>query len=212
MKLLCLHGYTQSAPQFQKRISVLTKALSKSIGIESIFVQGPHQATISFNFDTPQPEERAWWNASESQPISYIGLEESIKLLKEYSFDGILGFSQGSIMALIQASIMNPKYAIIISGFTPRDSMAREWINYKGRVLFVAGELDELVTLQTTIELARFLIEKNRDTFTSDKLERGITKLSPKVDFLVHDGGHVVPQKSEFKKMILDWIQTANKL
>jgi hypothetical protein len=214
MKIVALHGYTQSAMQFQKKIAVLSKGM-KSKGIDCVFVEAPHRATTSFKFDNPQPEERAWWNATSSSPISYLGLTESIHHLKETIGElpeGVLGFSQGAMMGIILASILNPKFAIIISGFLPRDEQARILIQYKGRVLFVAGEFDLLVPLKGTIELAKFIIQENGETCLTNVIESGMTKLSSKVDILVHDGGHVVPQKAEYKKMILDWVTVVNKM
>jgi pimeloyl-ACP methyl ester carboxylesterase len=210
MKLLCLHGYTQSAAVFQKRIAVLQKALLQ-LGITSIFLDGPHRATSSFK-EAPTDDEYSWWNTIE-EPMTYAGYDESVEYITPMAdqVDGILGFSQGATMALLLPGL-KPKYVIAVGGFLPRDISLHEKL-FKGRVLIVGGERDELVPLERTVELAEYLAGKRVKELNPDQLPRGeIVSVSEQVDLLVHDGSHYVPQKQEYRKMILGWIRALNKL
>ena len=113
-RVLCLHGYAQSAAFFRQRTGAFRKALKSEVG-EFTFVDGTHPSTAAFvageSADGDRGEKLGWWNVAEpdSRPAissAYVGVEESLEHLENVCktqgpFDGVLGFSQGATLAAL---------------------------------------------------------------------------------------------------------------
>jgi predicted esterase len=197
-KLLCLHGYTQNGNLFSKRIGVLRKKLLKH-NIECFFPTGIHKPSSSFSTNSDEVET-CWWNSNENY-TKYHGLEDSVSYLKQYMeengpFHGILGFSQGALMAAIIASVVEPKvdYLVVVSGFMPRAQNAIDALSFAGPALHVIGLKDEIIKPDISNSLVTYL-----STAYSDEAKGT-------VQVLEHDGGHFVPGKSEYITQIVAWI------
>lgn len=130
LKILMLHGYTQSGPLFHAKTRALEKHLKKSFPLHSVslsYPTGPLHLSPSdipdfqpFSTpsaeanDTGQPECFAWWRRSNTaNPPEYQGLDEGIEtiarvLADEGTFDGVIGFSQGAAFAAMVASLLEP--------------------------------------------------------------------------------------------------------
>ncbi|KAJ1892387.1 Ovarian cancer-associated protein 2 [Kickxella alabastrina] len=124
-KVLCLHGYTQSAQKFRDRTGPFRRALKATI--TTTFLDAPHQATHIFtptnetvnptnnasNDGAKNNEEEsslAWWNQSEDSDRVWQEIRASIRAVAqvirdEGPFDGIVGFSQGAGMAAILCAL-----------------------------------------------------------------------------------------------------------
>ncbi|KAJ4362233.1 hypothetical protein N0V95_001477 [Ascochyta clinopodiicola] len=127
IKILWLHGFTQSGPLFQAKTGALRKTLTKTFpaGITLSFPTAPLRLSptdVSFlhgeeKKDDGEEEEVdawAWWRRKgDSEPYTYAGLEEGLgriaEVLKtEGPFDGVIGFSQGGAAAAMVASLLEP--------------------------------------------------------------------------------------------------------
>ncbi|KAI9039159.1 alpha/beta hydrolase [Aspergillus affinis] len=128
LKLLMLHGYTQSGPLFHAKsralIKHITKAFSASHEVAAIYPTGPirldpadipgyEPPTTNEEHPTPEaPEAYGWFRRSNTaNPPLYMGLEDGLaavaRVLKEEGpFDGVIGFSQGAAMAAMVASLL----------------------------------------------------------------------------------------------------------
>ncbi|PYI17091.1 dihydrofolate reductase [Aspergillus japonicus CBS 114.51] len=132
LKLLCLHGYTQSGALFHAKtravIKHLTKALSPTYTVTTAYPTGPHrllpsdipgyeppttQGGIAATDETEDdPEAYGWFRRSNTAtPPLYAGLEEGLTALaqvirEEGPFDAVVGFSQGAAMAAMVASLL----------------------------------------------------------------------------------------------------------
>jgi esterase/lipase len=189
-KLLCLHGYTQNGPLLSKKMGALRKQLIKH-EIECFFPTGPHTLIKS---SIISDDEKSWWNSINNN-TEYLGLNESIENLVLYAFehgpfDGVFGFSQGSVMAAIIASMIKPQYLILVSGFLPRDQNALKMITFAGPTLHVIGLNDVLVLPEYSRSLYNSMIQNKNSSV------------------LEHDGGHLIPGKSEYRNSIVNWILT----
>jgi hypothetical protein len=121
MKILMLHGYSQNSGTFQRKLRRLEERLRKSFpDTELIWPEGPLQLHPS---DVPGydlasddrlglqgPELRAWFHLRYVQDPPH-GLFQSIDMLAEVlerdgPFDGVIAFSQGTILAAILASLL----------------------------------------------------------------------------------------------------------
>ena len=135
IKILMLHGYTQSGPLFQAKTGALRKTLQKAFpsGIELVYPTAPIRLTpadesflagstgkdgSSKGSDDVDGEQEidawAWWRRKGTgEPYTYEGIEQGLahvaSILKDSGpFDGVIGFSQGGALAAMVASILEP--------------------------------------------------------------------------------------------------------
>lgn len=129
LKLLMLHGYTQSGPLFHAKSRALIKHITKAFPlyeISAIYPTGPlrlNPADIpgytptqdsNGNGDDKGTEIEAygWYRRSNTaEPPLYVGLEDGLNAIakvlgEEGPFDGVIGFSQGAAMAAMVASLL----------------------------------------------------------------------------------------------------------
>lgn len=130
IKLLFLHGFTQSGPLFAAKCGALRKTLTKAFpgGITLSFPTAPLRLSptdVSFLHNNNNDEKNeggekeevdawAWWRRKgNGEPYTYEGLDVGLgriaKVLKEEGpFDGVVGFSQGGAAAAMVASLLEP--------------------------------------------------------------------------------------------------------
>jgi len=134
LKILMLHGYTQSGRLFEIKTKALKKALEKHFpsspkpgylkqypgGLELVYPTAPLKLSVN---DIPgievdgtedKIEAYGWWRRKgEGEPYTYegmeMGLERIAQVLKdEGPFDGVLGFSQGGAAASMVSALLEP--------------------------------------------------------------------------------------------------------
>ncbi|KAG0317761.1 Ovarian cancer-associated protein 2 [Dissophora globulifera] len=167
LRILCLHGYTQNAQVFTKKTAVFRKALKgvadlapHVLPIPTLETPEEREADQLNNLE-PESIPYGWWTSSPERP-QYKGLDESLTglrdvLEKQGPFDGVMGFSQGASMAsLLQLLLERPhlshvmtgcrhgplKFAIVVSGFEPRDSALMAWYTNKYPLLEPRRSMD----------------------------------------------------------------------
>jgi predicted esterase len=120
LKILMLHGYTQSGPLFRAKTRVLEKRLQKSFTAVTLSYPTGHiqlkandvPGYDASSSDTETVDAYGWWKRrDDSEPPEYVGIEtafdEIAKVLKtEGPFDGVIGFSQGACFAAVVASLL----------------------------------------------------------------------------------------------------------
>lgn len=125
LKLLMLHGYTQSGTLFHAKSRALIKHITKAFPLHevaAIYPTGPiHLDPADIpgyepSSQSPETEEKieayGWWRRSNTaNPPLYLGIEEGLaavaKVLKEEGpFDGVIGFSQGAALAAMVAGLL----------------------------------------------------------------------------------------------------------
>ena len=107
MRILALHGYHMNGVIIRKMTLPIIKNINNNINIISPngpYSVEPHREDITKYFSPPYFS----WINNNSTDIEY---------LKNYNnIDGIIGYSQGSSIALFIADYLNPKFIINISG------------------------------------------------------------------------------------------------
>ena len=126
IKLLFLHGFTQSGPLFAAKCGALRKTLTKAFpgGITLSFPTAPLRLSptdVSFlhngepkndGGDEEEVDAWAWWRRKgDGEPYTYEGLDVGLGriaevLREEGPFDGVVGFSQGGAAAAMVASLL----------------------------------------------------------------------------------------------------------
>ncbi|KAI5779062.1 serine hydrolase FSH [Geopyxis carbonaria] len=124
LKLLFLHGYTQSGPSFSSKTKALQKLLLKSLppGSTLHFPTAPHKLLPSElpgaspgdggDSDSDGGEFYGWWRRDDASG-AYTGLAETFSLISSLiasdgPFTGIIGFSQGAALAAMLAALLQP--------------------------------------------------------------------------------------------------------
>ncbi|KAL4805517.1 serine hydrolase FSH [Aspergillus unguis] len=128
LKLLMLHGYTQSGPLFHAKSRALIKHITKAFPLHEIAAIYPTGPTRLNPADIPgytpsqegsgsgsgsdEIEAYGWYRRSNTaEPPLYVGLEDGLDAIakvlgEEGPFDGVIGFSQGAAMAAMVASLL----------------------------------------------------------------------------------------------------------
>lgn len=132
LKILMLHGFTQTGHLFEIKTKALKKSLEKSIpaapkpghlkqypgGIELHYPTAPIRLDVTdvpgfdVDGDKESPEAYGWWRRKgDAEPYVYVGMEQGLatiaqNLLEHGPFDGVLGFSQGGAAAGMVASLL----------------------------------------------------------------------------------------------------------
>lgn len=136
LRILMLHGYTQSGPLFHAKTKALEKSLAKAFpaapapghlathpgGVSLTYPTAPIKLSYAdipgVNVDgadaseTEQPEAYGWWRRKgESEPFTYEGIEQGLATVAEAMasdgpFDGVVGFSQGGAAAGMVAALL----------------------------------------------------------------------------------------------------------
>ncbi|KAI4720272.1 FSH1-domain-containing protein [Aureobasidium sp. EXF-10727] len=147
LKILMLHGYTQSGPLFQAKTQRIKKLLEKSLaslpinssdttinGIDLIYPTGPFNVTSAdMNGAEVRDDANGWWklrNRGEPQDGIDEGLSTVAKTLKEHGpFDGVMGFSQGAALTAMVVSLLEPgredTFAAVAEGMRFPDEFKR---------------------------------------------------------------------------------------
>ena len=133
LRILMLHGYTQSGPLFHAKTKALEKSLAKA------FPPAPapghlatHPGGVSLHYPTAPiklettdipgfdganvqdggAEAYGWWRRKgDSEPFTYEGIERGLAtvaetMASEGPFDGVIGFSQGGAAAGMVAALL----------------------------------------------------------------------------------------------------------
>lgn len=134
LKILMLHGYTQSGSVFYSKSRALIKNIQKALPLHQVDpvyptapirldptdIPGfePSSTTQEGGSGSSQQQELeayGWWRHSStpSNPPEYIGLNDGLNAVatvirNEGPFDGIIGFSQGAALAAMVASLLEP--------------------------------------------------------------------------------------------------------
>jgi surfactin synthase thioesterase subunit len=120
LKILMLHGYTQSGPLFRAKTRVLEKRLQKSFASVTLSYPTGHiqlkandvPGYDASSSDTETVDAYGWWKRrDDSEPPEYVGIETAFDaianvLKAEGPFDGVIGFSQGACFAAVVASLL----------------------------------------------------------------------------------------------------------
>lgn len=230
-KLLFLHGFLQNAKVFSEKSSGIRKLLKKA-NIQCDYIDAPvmlEKKELPFVMDDEKWQatldadvNRAWFYHSEisheldlSEAIAYV-----VKHIKENGpYDGIVGFSQGAALSTILTNKITTllpehpefKMSLIISGysFTEADPEHEGELRItekfqdaftpqpdsKTQLMFIYGEADQAVPCVRT----KYLIDLYK--------KAGVPEDS--ISVFTHPGGHMVPNKKDIIRPVVEKIQKA---
>jgi len=147
LKILMLHGYTQSGPSFHGKTRALEKNLKKAFpsptyALDLVYPTGPitvrpadipNYQALGYNTEhtasDADPDTHGWWTRKgDAEPFRYDGIELGLARVAETirrdgPFDGVIGFSQGGALAGMVASLLEPGRRDAFAAALPRGGM-----------------------------------------------------------------------------------------
>lgn len=229
--VLVLHGYSQNASIFSKRIGALRKEAAK--GVEFVFIDAPivlqphdlvfnatrleelglkaeiqaNEATIAAS-DDPTLTPRAWWKPNPERTKA-IGLEESIMNVKEVlmkrKFDGVLGFSQGAAFAAALSALLEKPETyppFMVDGKAPHPPF-EFCVAISGFKLI--DPLTEALWEGGYSTPTLHVIGKT-DVVVVEERSRALLQVSNDQRVEDHSGGHFVPSKGPWRKFLAAYL------
>eukprot|EP00123_Amoebidium_parasiticum_P021101 comp6157_c0_seq1/m.1985 comp6157_c0_seq1/g.1985 ORF comp6157_c0_seq1/g.1985 comp6157_c0_seq1/m.1985 type:complete len:222 (-) comp6157_c0_seq1:141-806(-) len=216
LSILVLHGGYQSKDMFYKKTGSLRKLIKNYADLS--YVCATHVATeeeMAKRGITIAPEDLPvyrWWSVSDGQwrdSKTYLGMDETMDVIKrafreQGPFDGVLGFSQGGVLAAMLCGLNAPiptpdnpisfRFAIIAAAFPPTGEPYRQLLEEKVNelvpTLHVFGENDVVVNCEASETLA---------------------SLFPTATVWKHPGGHTVPANAEAKAVYAKFLAQFQK-
>ncbi|CAB4252382.1 similar to Saccharomyces cerevisiae YHR049W FSH1 Putative serine hydrolase that localizes to both the nucleus and cytoplasm [Maudiozyma barnettii] len=232
-KLLFLQGFLQNAKVFSEKSSGIRKLLKKA-NIQCDYLDAPvmlEKKDLPFVMEDDKWQatldadvNRAWFYHSEiskeldlTEAIDYV-----VKYIKENGpYDGIVGFSQGAALSTILTNKITTlipehpefKVSLVISGYSfteedpehPGELRITEKFqdaftpkkDSKTKMMFIYGESDQAVPCVRT----KYLIDLYKKSGVSED----------SISVFPHPGGHMVPNKKDIIRPVVEQIDKALK-
>ncbi|KAG2055547.1 FSH1-domain-containing protein [Suillus hirtellus] len=225
-KVLMLHGHSQNASIFSKRLGALRKSMGK--GIEMVFIDGPivllpvdlNGASSAASFaalgaseanatsSDPLTTPRAWWKTNPEKTIAH-GLEESILLLRDIlqrdRYDGVFGFSQGAAMAALLTALLERPHLyppFLVDGEAPHPPF-KFCVAVSG--FKAPGSLSAEI-FGTSYSTPTLHVLGRNDVIVIEERSKGLLDLSQNKRLEEHDGGHFVPSKANWREFLRNYL------
>ena len=198
-RMIALHGKGGNAASFEAYMRPLVEASAETWEWE--FLEGPHSTGGS---------GRAWWNLPPGvrtfEATELDGADESLSMLDDaWPFDGILGFSQGAMLAAVACGRglrggNRPEVAIVVGAAWP--TALGDQLERLKRVEWAAAEAEDVITPERVAAaaesapdpLVRSLhVVGKRDEMNPPAQAMRVAEAFFCPELLEHDGGHVVP-------------------
>jgi len=198
--LVALHGYTQNGASIRAALAPIQARLPE---LTLICPDGPHTcspdsvARLHANGREPPPPHRSWWDASDDGRV-YRGWDSTREqlgnALATSGATGVLGFSQGAMLASIVAALCargelaTIRFVILIAGRAPRADVMQPFF-------------------AQPITLPSLHVWGQRDHFTAPASEALVQRFDPATrEVAVWPGAHVIPARGTAADAIVDFI------
>eukprot|EP00850_Spirogloea_muscicola_P019029 SM000182S03919 [mRNA] locus=s182:57282:60712:+ [translate_table: standard] len=213
LRILCLHGFRQSAASFRGRTAALAKRLR---GVaELVYVNAPHAVQPATSGTAAGAKLRYTWltgthDGSEAAAQTNSWATSMAALQRELTdrgpYDGLLGFSQGAAVATLMAAAVHSsqprdetevplfRFVILCSGYLPPPLLAPASALTAGRVrcpslhIFGASGGDKHVAAAESLALVEYFASESRTV-------------------VAHDCGHIIPAGKDFVDQYADFLR-----
>ncbi|KAI1825057.1 serine hydrolase FSH [Xylaria intraflava] len=230
LKILMLHGFTQSGPLFSSKTKALSKLLTKALSQPPlnlhptlIYPSAPHRLLAS---DIPgfiPPEDAApqadedldnWaWFRMDLASGTYRGLSEGMAQIASAisaagGVDGVMGFSQGGCMAALVAAALErrddgapwARELRAANGGRP----LRFAVVYSG---FYAPPADLQWLYDPPVATPTLHFIGGLDTVVDENRSRALVERCRDPVVLTHPGGHYVPVARDWVMPLVGWLK-----
>ncbi|KAF9529808.1 serine hydrolase FSH [Crepidotus variabilis] len=225
-RVLALHGYSQNAVVFSKRIGALRK---ESNELEFVFINAPHllqaadlhgeqsqadaePGSLADMQSNPETAMRGWWKANKER-TKVTGLEESLlairEVLKNQRFDGVFGFSQGAAFAAVISSLLErPELykPFQVDGQPPHPPF--EFCVAISGFRVLDPFCDPFFTPHYSTPTLHVI--GKTDVVVINERSRHLVDVSANKRVEEHEGGHFVPSKSKWRKFLAAYMRDSS--
>ncbi|KFA64766.1 hypothetical protein S40285_01358 [Stachybotrys chlorohalonatus IBT 40285] len=232
LKVLMLHGYTQSGPLFHAKTRALEKLLIKALAPSSIlpaliYPTAPNRLLVSDlpGFEPPsedqdeddQPDTWAWFRKDEASGVYRLfdeGMATIAKAIREAGgVDGVCGFSQGGAVAgLVAAALEDHR--------EPPEGPTGQWArdlreaNNNRPVRFAVSYSGFFAPVESlrwcydpVITTPTLHYIGSLDTVVDESRSQGLIDRCQKPTVLIHPGGHHVPVAKEWAMPLAGFVR-----
>ncbi|KAK0381216.1 serine hydrolase [Colletotrichum melonis] len=234
IKILMLHGYTQSGPLFRSKTRALEKLIAKSLGPFNLaptlfYPTGPSQLSPrdipgfvpdeSANGEDQEIDAWAWWRKDESSG-SYRFLDQGISTVAEAvreagGVDGVVGFSQGGAFAALLAAILEGPHRdekmpedLKASAQALREANGGKPFKFAGIYSGFFAPPEELRwAYEPKIKTPTLHFLGSLDTVVEESRSQGLVDRCEEPMVVVHPGGHYVPITKEWAMPLIGFLK-----
>ncbi|KZT61223.1 hypothetical protein CALCODRAFT_491620 [Calocera cornea HHB12733] len=219
-KILVLHGFGQNSYIFRMQIRSIYKACMDDYNF--VFLDGPVVAHLPdepcngvslfddkglpicrrppFALD-PLVTPRGWFTFNEDW-TKYEGVDDALRYLKSVlvsqQFDGIIGFSQGALMASYLCAYLEDPTGHPL--FFPRFHPPMKFAIFACSLPPVDPSLPALLQTPTLHVLGRI------DTFMGANQSLALAQACEKPRVEYHEGGHYIQTKATWRRFFREWM------
>lgn len=154
IRILCLHGYRHNKDLLMKSMRTMIKK-GENNNIQFDFINSPNKHEEDGLYQ--------WWNADKETILTlenYDTAENSVDHIKnlwnDNNYDGILGFSQGSLLTQLFCHKYPslPKFAILASTFPITDIRYKNMYDTPSNIptILMIGKNDNYVTNELSLQ------------------------------------------------------------
>ncbi|KAJ5475452.1 hypothetical protein N7539_007739 [Penicillium diatomitis] len=230
LRILMLHGYTQSGPLFHAKSRALVKHIQKNFPSHEVVASYPTGPLKLRPSDVPgyEPSEGngtnnedeieayGWFRRSNtSDPPLYQGLEDGLAaiakvLSEEGPFDGVIGFSQGAAMVGMVAGLLETGRQEAFAHFEQHDSGGASGIPYPAS--FAAPDFQHPRSSLQSHTTPVLHVLGSLDAVVEESKSRALIEAcagKPEADGLVvwHPGGHFLPSQRPYLDAVARFIR-----
>ncbi|PHH65786.1 hypothetical protein CDD81_1513 [Ophiocordyceps australis] len=232
IKILMLHGYTQSGSLFQAKTRGLEKLLCKTLSplsLHLLYPTAPNRLLPSdlHSYTPPDdpaaaspeflPDSWAWWrkdNATGSYRLLPAGMDTIAQAIRAAGgIDAVVGFSQGACLALAVAAALEPQRPIPPGQDADWARSLREANNgaplsfavaYSG---FAASPKNLAWLYDPLIQTPTLHYIGSLDVVVDEDRTRAVIERCRDPVVVVHPGGHFVPVSREWVMALAGFIK-----
>ncbi|KAI1155435.1 serine hydrolase FSH [Nemania diffusa] len=236
LKILMLHGYTQSGPLFSAKTKALNKLLIKALSPAPlnlhptlIFPSAPHRLRPSDipgyvppedpslqRLDEDDLDNWAWFRKDDASGL-YRGLEDGMRRVASAirdagGVDGVMGFSQGGCMAALVASALeHPHHTPPSSTPWLEDLRAANGDRPLQFCVVYSGFYAPPADLQwlydPVIATPTLHFLGGLDTVVDERRSQALVDRCREPMVLTHPGGHYVPVARDWVMPLAGWLR-----
>lgn len=221
LRVLCFHGYRQNVDVFRdKTLKNFRQRCLNRLDIEYVYALSPHrmeEASQEEGMDIYK-----WWDTVPQSAYltggtATVGIDETLEFIAKFiadeeakngAFDGVLGYSQGGVLASLLCALASTR-----SAAGEHDELRHLRFDFKFGIFFCAfpvrAEPHKHVYegLKDSQDMPTLHVWGQKDDLVPADYSKELVALFPSAVTFEHPTGHVVPTNSPAKTAYISFLQ-----
>ena len=204
-RILCLHGKTQSGAIMANKIGGAKRKLAKLYDLD--FLDGPiPEGTPEEN----QPQPYAWWLRNEQgrDILMQECFDYVMERTKDQSYDAILGFSQGGLLAtaLVSSGRMPGIKAVVTAG-APFVQDVWDFCMSPHSAYDNDKEVDMKAAIENGMGIPKLHFAGETDVIIPVEMVQALCDMGGNGELVLHDKVHMFPTKAASVNKMMEFLQ-----